>query len=384
MASRGLIVVTLNYRLGALGWLSLPALDEEAGGPSTNFALLDQQAALRWLHEHLPALGGDPSRLHLFGESAGAVNTIMHLVSPQSEGLFGSVGIMSGGTSTRSLSAAQAEATRAIASSPCADLAGRPLLTCLRALSPEAVDAVLPGEVYIGSPQVRGASSSFGPVVDGVVLPEAPLERIRGGRHHRVPVLLGTTAEEMAELLDTTSIRSQADLERAIRLAFRPVVGNTGVDRIVETYPASSYDSAADAYIALYSDFRFVCPATLLIEALAAAQGEPLYRYWFARRGAVGQRRIPASHGRELGYLFGGIHRIPFFTPQQEDREVGEQMERAWAAMAERGSPRTEGTPTWDAWEAGRDNAYVFDAPAAIMDGVRSSECTMWRSLLGL
>ncbi|TVR01635.1 MAG: hypothetical protein EA398_09445 [Deltaproteobacteria bacterium] len=384
LARRGHVVAVVNYRLGAAGWLALPDLSDENGGHSGNWALEDQQHALRWLRAHVPGIGGDPERILLFGESAGAVNVIAHLASPASAGLFRAAGIMSGVPTSRPLAEAEAQGDARAAATPCGAQPGAERLACLRALTPEELLAAFPGQLFVGITAIgAGTGSNYGPVVDGVILPEPPAEAIAAGRHHDVPVLLGTTAEEMAELLQAPDVNTREDLERTVRDAFRPLFGESGVDRILETYPEEAYDDTRAALVAVYSDFRFVCPALLLAEALEAGGSAPVFRYWFARRAETARGPLPAAHGRELVYLFASMYRIPFFSPVEDDREVGRQMEEAWSSMASDLAPVVNDGPAWAPWDPARDNAFVFDAPASILEGVRTAECAMWRELTG-
>lgn len=386
LASQGAVVAVINYRLGALGWLALDALNAESEEEiSGNWGLRDQQFALRWIREHAPAIGGDPDRLLLVGESAGAVNTVMHLASPASAGLFSAAAVMSGGVGTTPLADAITAADERVAESDCASHAAEDeaLLACLRDLSTDRILRQFPGTMTIASFAPRAGGSNLGPVVDGVLLPERPLDRFAAGRHNEVPVLLGTTAEEMAQILPTDTITSATAFEQQVRTSFA-LLGEEGVDRILETYVPTDYPSPADALIALYSDLRFVCPATRILNALHAGQQAPIYRYWFSRRAQTQQGELPASHGRELLYLFGTMDDIPLFSPQAGERRVIADMQQAWLAFADGQVPEADEAPLWEPWDPALDNAFDFRDPPEILEGVRPAECTMWAELAGL
>lgn len=377
----GVVVVTVQYRLGALGWLVHPALTaEDPDGPIGNRGLLDQQAALRWLRDNLHNFGGDPDRLTIFGESAGAVDTALHLAVPSSVGLFSGAIIQSGSPAARPLERALTEGEEAVAASPCANAADIP--ACLRGLTAFELLTALPGQIGIGNPGLAQGLGNFGPVIDGDLLPGAPLDLIRTQRSQAPVVIVGSNTEEMAELF-AARIPTEAAYVQALRQALAtPIALATGrpvddvLDTLLATYPVSAYDSPQLAIEDVYTDLRFTCPAVELLHALHTG-GHEVRRYLFARRLETANGVRPASHGRELPFVFGSWRNIPLYNPTPSDKTLSDQMMAAWSTMAA-SIPDLERWPTWD---PATGDTLVLDAPLAITDAPRDDRCAMWRTL---
>ncbi|HKU40338.1 MAG TPA: carboxylesterase family protein [Polyangiales bacterium] len=188
-AEREVVVVTLNYRLGALGFLAHPALSTEAG-TSGNYGLLDQQAALRWVQRNIAAFGGDPDRVTLFGQEAGAIDICYHLVAAGSQGLFHAAVLQSGSCGAQRLprlAAAENQAEITAASLGCAGLQGEASLACLRALPAETFQHATPTHDV-----ARGALA----VIDGQFLREQPAHALSAGRFEQVPLIIGNDVAE--------------------------------------------------------------------------------------------------------------------------------------------------------------------------------------------
>lgn len=371
------IVVTINYRLGPLGFLALPELSAESPhGASGNYGLLDQIAALQWVQRNIAAFGGDPERVMLFGESAGALDTVTLYASPLAAGLFHAALVESGGmTSTPLADAEAAMGARVDAESSCAGQADR--LACLRGQTPEDLLAEIPGSSGIGDVAVGGDPASYGPVVDGHVLPKRTRDLIEAGEHNHVPFALGTNRDEMAKLL-AVQVDTAAQYEGVVNASFGPLAAD-----VLAAYPAADYPTPQDALVALYSDLRFTCPARALARMASAAQSEPVWRYFFARRATTGQGEAPAAHATELLYVFGTLEDIPLFQPAAEDLALSASMMGYWARFGATGDPNGGGAPEWPAYDAERDTHLVLDSPLSAGEGVRTAQCDFWDGLAG-
>lgn len=373
LALRGnVIVVTMQYRIGLLGYLSLPALDAETdGGVSGNYGLMDQQAALRWVQRNVRQFGGDPSRVLLFGESAGAVNTCTHLALPGSAGLFHRAIVQSGACSSAlTPDVRRAEAARWLGGTGCASSAD--LAACLRGLSPEVLIRAYPVPVVVGG---RRPDVSWGPVVDGRTLPEVPFQAMRAGRHHKVPLIVGSNLDETA--LTAPPITTEAEYRGYITAQLGPAV----VDRVTtELYPSATYGSPRGALIQVTTDVSFGCTARLSSRAAAQGQpGVPIYRYLFER--AIVPAR-GAFHGVELAYLFQRLDQtLPFVPPA--DRTVQSAMLTYWTNFAATGNPNGAGVLAWP--ELGRSETLLrLDGTLSTGTGWRTTECDFWDSLSGI
>jgi para-nitrobenzyl esterase len=291
------VVVTVNYRLGPLGFLAHPALSaEDPDGVSGNFGLRDVHTALRWVNDNAAALGGDPDRVLLFGESAGALETCAALLSPRAGGLFDAAIAQSGpcqsvghplrGTSlVEVVGEPQGEAFAAALG--CADAA------CLRALP--LADLVAEGQTDVAvGPSAEGWVWS--PWLDGVWLPEDPVAALRAGTWNRVPFLATVNADE-GTLFTAGFAPTPAALDAWLDL-YALLLGVRRAD-LAATYDPAAFGGTERAFAALWGDVAFVCPTVWQQEALAA-QGPAFGGFWTEEFPLLG-----AFHGSELPYVFG-------------------------------------------------------------------------------
>ncbi len=367
------LVVTAAYRLGPFGFaahrdLSLP----ENGGQSGNYGILDQIAALQWVHDNAAALEADAGRVMIFGESAGAVNVCMLLASPLAAGLFGAALMESGGCPAYLPAPVEGTTSQAIAAVGCAD-APEGEVACLRAKPAADILRALPPEVVVAG---RGATF-YQPHVDGHVLPEAPLEAFAGGRANAVPTLIGSNADETAASLPP--IPNDAAYEAAVTALVGPLA-----PAVLEQYPVSRFESPWEAMMRVTTDAKFVCPTRGALRALAAAPNPPtLFRYFYTHRLDNLPRRQPyAQHGIELLFVFQHLM-VAGYRPSADETALAAFMGSAWGALAATGDPTPPGGPTWPPFTADGDEHMVLEggtiAPGA---GVRTEDCDFWDSLL--
>ena len=339
LVGRGdVVVVTLNYRLGALGFLAHPALATD--GDVGNYGLADQQAALRWVRDNIADFGGDPDKVTIAGESAGAMSVCDHFVAPGSAGLFHAAIIQSG--------PCQAQADRHTAERVSVDYAAavgcadpRTAADCLRALPP---DKVRPPPVYY-----RLADNGLtGPITGTPALPVDPMtadQRGEGGagpgadRHQprRVHIVRRDAV---------SAAGSDAGLsERARRCLWRRQPPHRAA------VPVDRYQNAALAYATAVTDGIFACPASEMASGLS--RGAQVYGYEFNDRDAPAPdllRTVPfpvgASHSLELRYLF-DVGGAPALDAAQE--KLSEQMIDYWSGFVATGAPHADAAPQWPA-----------------------------------
>jgi para-nitrobenzyl esterase len=334
LARRGVVVVTLNYRLGPLGFLALPALDDEnPEHVSGNYGLFDMVAALRWTRDNIAAFGGDPESVTIFGQSAGAVGVNAMMASPLARGLFRRAIVQSCpmygfhmGEPTQTLDQAERGGERFMRA------AGARTLADLRATA--STDLVR---------AMGAAAASFGlrPNVDGYVLPRDPAQTIATAQSNGAELLIGANANEGTVLLPPTSPEALAALARER-------FGAQG-EAIARLYGASDERGAAAAQDRLQSDYLIAASAR---EALAfAKQGRPAYLYRFGRSapGPDGAE-VGAFHSAELVYVFGTQASVD--RPWSDrDRELSEQMRGYWTNFAKTGDPNGLGLPRWPRYD---------------------------------
>ncbi len=367
----GVVVVTLNYRLGALGFLALEALDREsARGVSGNYGLLDQVAALEWVRRNIAAFGGDPARVLVGGDSAGAVDVCSLLASPLAKGLFARALMESGGCSQPPLSAAEAFGETIVEAAGCA---GAPdVAACLRALSAEALTSAVPPRSNVSS----SAGQAYGPNVDGFALDASPESALSAGTHHHVPFLIGANSDETA--LVAPALPTDAAYQAAILAQF----GGTLGPRVLAQYPASAFASPEKAWVAATTDARWVCPSRRIARAAAGSQSEPVFRYFFTKSlDSTFAAPLGAYHSLELPFAFGTLDKFPGFTPSVRELTLSSAMNAYWARFAANGDPNGAGAPLWPRYEPALDPYLDLDNTIFSGAGVRTARCDFWDTL---
>jgi para-nitrobenzyl esterase len=368
------VVVTINYRLGALGFATAPALTAgDPRGVSGNYGTLDAIAALGWVQRNIAAFGGDPDHVLVFGESAGAVQTCVLVASPLAAGLFSAAAVESGGCVANEQSAAEAFAATFFDAAGCGTAAD--VAACLRSLSAEAVVKALPQP-----PDVAGKSGGYASNIDGQVLPGKPLDLIRSGAHNHVPILVGVNSDE------TSRSVPQLTLEEYRQRVYALARGDTTVgDLILARYPVADYgDSPRRAFVALTSDVKFICPSRTTARAAVAGQTEPVFRYFFTHAfqnaGATVQA-LGAWHGIELPYVFYLLD-LSGYTPTAGEVTLADAIVGYWSRLASAGDPNLAGAPPWPAYEAATDPYLQLEDPIQAGTGVRTAPCDFWDSLI--
>ncbi|MFJ4840732.1 carboxylesterase/lipase family protein [Streptomyces sp. NPDC088746] len=355
----GVVVVTINYRLGMLGALALPGLDAEAPATGSGaYSLLDQQAALRWVRQNIRGFGGDPGNVTIFGESAGATYVCQQVVSPLAEGLFHTAIAQSGcALPTTPMARAQSFGTAVAAQLGCAtDLA------CLRAASPDQINSA--AATVGGSPNATQLASI--PAAGGGVLPRGFGDAFRAGQHNHVPLMLGSNLDEGRGFVHSGAY-GEPPTDQASYLAAltRTAALSSGVPAadIAQEYPLSAYPSPAEAFSAVLGDSSFSCRT---LNAGRLANGRlPVHAYEFTDPDApslFGGDSLGATHASELSYLF----RMPG-TAQltQAQQALSRQMIGYWTSFARNHTPTASGTPPWPRFTGSRPPIQNL-APGAI------------------
>ena len=379
----GVVVVSVQYRLGALGFLALPQLRaEDADGHVGNYGLLDQIASLRWVKQNIASFQGDRARVMVFGESAGAVNTCALIASPLAAGLFHSALMQSGACVASPREATEAAATSLLSNTSCDAAPDVP--ACLRQLTASEVISTLPGTLNIGGYGGGADALAYGPIVDGWVLPRAPLAQIDAGEHNQVPVIVGSNSDEMAS---EAIFRLKADTPEQYEQVVTASILGLGLSvadaqRVLAQYPVASYDTPQDALIQVFTDATFTCSARTAARKLSAYP-PPVRRYFFSRRPTTFRESLPASHGLELLYVFNTLTQIPLYRPVPEDLTLSAQMMRMWSNLATSGDPNDSTlSPSWPAYTTSAEVTHVLDAPLSNQDNLRGDACDLWDNLL--
>lgn len=334
LARQGVVVVTFNYRLGPFGFLAHPDLSAESPDrTSGNYGLLDQLLLLQWVQRNIAAFGGDPGNVTIFGESAGAAAVSRLMVMPAAEGLFHRAIAQSGGPVGRNRHVRDDRPGQ-----PSAESMGQKIAATLGAASLPEFRAV-PAEKLLAAaaPTVTGNGNKFGPVVDGVLLPDDPDALWRAGKQHPVPFMTGSNADDGSVFIAGLPLNSIRAYEAAIRGAYGPAA-----DELLRHFPADNDADARRAARKLVTAVSFVHPAKLMADAHAAA-GHPTFLYHFTRvPNTPRARRDGAFHALEIPYVFAQL--TPAQTPamSREDHDLSAAMSAAWVAFARTAAPPPE------------------------------------------
>jgi para-nitrobenzyl esterase len=328
LAQAGVIVVTLNYRLGAFGWLAHPALVEGASnGGIANYGMMDQIAALRWVHENITAFGGDPNNVTLFGTSSGATSVALLMLCEQSRDLFQKAILESvpGRERVRSMETAESVGKKFF------EIVGHDGNgSDLRAIDSEVL---LAAEKALLAKSVLGSAQNFGPTRDGILVNEDIASGFKAGRESRIPLIIGTNEDE-------TSSGAEPDFNA------EPALAGDTIGELSKLYPKAS-GNPAELAARLYTDRVFTAPARLVARSHAAT-GSPTFRYRFSYVPEAQRPGSDGGHGRELQFVFGaeGVPGAGVFT--HSDRDVSNLLRAYWTNFAKTGDPNGSGLPVWE------------------------------------
>lgn len=392
LASRhGMIVVTVNYRLGPLGFLSHPALAAENDGRSGNYGIQDQLAAIEWVHENIANFGGDPARVTVWGESAGGLSACIHYLSPRTRGLFHAVisesGLCSGdGAGETTEAQAETDGVTFAESVGCTGT-GADAIACMRGQdafglveasgSPTTTDQ-LPGGLFFQ----EASPMSWRPHVDGDLLLAPTAAGFAANDYPPLPLLLGTNRDEGTFFVWSVIARPAQD-ETEYRDALARRFGAAAVDAIVALYPLASYDNPSLALAAVSADAFFVCPFRRTAR-MASAAGAPVYLYSFQREpmnGLIANGGV--FHAAEIPFVF-GIDEFPLGKVGEGGVPLSDAMMRYWTRFATTGTPNAgDGGDdvAWPAYDAATDRHLVLDVPIRADMNHRKRQCDFWDAL---
>jgi para-nitrobenzyl esterase len=369
------VVVSFNYRVGALGFLALPELAAATPEHTTgNNGLLDAIAALRWVQGNIAAFGGDKARVMLYGQSAGAIDTCALVASPLTHGLFSSGLMESGNCAAESLSYRYPRGTAVADTVGCGG--AQDVVGCLQA-APLKTIVQNAGGTFVGSLVTQVITTSvdgsriedlaFGATVDGYVLDDTPQATIQAGAHNHIPLVIGTNAREFSKLVSPTLFPQIAGVDcTEYAAAITAGFSNIAVP-ILHTYPCDASDpsSGYQQFVAVLTDAFFTCPSRRALRGAAATQSEPVYRYVYTHG--------KAGHSDEVPYVFGTLANA---TP--DETTLSQHMQAYWVNFAATGDPNGAGLPMWTAYNADADNALQLDTPIGDMAQFGESGCAFW------
>jgi para-nitrobenzyl esterase len=368
LVNHGVVLVTINYRLGIFGFLAHPALTRESKvHASGNYALMDQILALQWVHDNIARFGGDPNDVTVFGQSAGSMD-ISLLMASRARGMFQKA-IEESGTDIDVPTLTEAERGGVALAAALRAPSGDEAIAYLRKVPARAliarIDAVPPAKL-----------PGLGPDVDGWVLTESPAQVYNAGRESPIPLLFGTTTRELDQQIPTAALRAFLE-EQAEPFAARELA-IYGLAHGGEGTTDPKYGDAAEQASA---DGTFRCPA-LLEASWHTAAGHATYEYEL-------DHAIPgqpfAIHSGELPYVFGFFPKTGNLTGPftATDRHLSELIETYWTRFARTGDPNSDHVPRWPPFGEARNYIqFLQDGSVAVDHDLRHAQCALYRRVI--
>jgi len=371
LAQRGVIVITLNYRLGPFGFLAHPLLSRESPqGVSGNYGLQDQLAALQWVRENIGSFGGDASCITLFGQSAGASSICYLMVNPLAKGLFHRAIAQSAPfwvqqvdhpmyKTLESVERTGEELARALGSDSSPDVLGD-----MRSRSPE--ELIRAAGLKAG---IMTGGMHFGPVIDGWLLPDRPEALFSQGKQHDVDMIVGSNREEASFMVLAIDfgVDEYAEFVRRIE---GPLA-----EEALRFYPADERPQVRPALSRLVTELEFAAPARFIARS-ASKMGRKAYLYQFAHippteHGSV----LCACHGSEIPYVFNDLD--PDEGYKAQDVELSSNITDYWTNFARCGDPNGPGLPDWPSYEAETDLNLELSEETTVKSGLLREACDL-------
>ncbi|HEY3815366.1 MAG TPA: carboxylesterase family protein [Caulobacteraceae bacterium] len=354
LARKGVIVVTVAYRVGPFGWFAHPALTAESPHHSSgNYGLEDQIAALRWVQSNIAAFGGDPSKVTIAGQSAGAASMSLLVASPQARGLFRGVIAESGGMfEPLQLAPGYQLANAEREGAAFAQSLGAKSLADLRALP---ANTIMAGH---WAPVVH-------PVIEPYALPRSPYDAYVAGSQNDTPIMVGSNADEARSLISDLDSVTAANFDAGIAKAWGPLP-----PQLLAPYPRATDAQAKTARLDFERDLRFAWDDWAWARLQVAKSRYPVFYYQFAHAPPFPAGSVYAgwgpSHFAELWYVFDHLDQEPTWRWTAQDRALADAMSSYWTNFVKTGDPNGPGLPLWPHFDPARDSTLSLNDPIAV------------------
>jgi para-nitrobenzyl esterase len=351
LAQKGVIIVSIAYRVGPLGFLAHPELTRESPNHSSgNYGLMDQIAALEWVQRNIAAFGGDPKNVTIAGQSSGAISVSILMASPRAKGLFQRAIGESGGL----FEPLQLAPKFLLAN---AERDGEKYAISLGATSVQQL-RLLPAKLLSGD-----AGGISHPVIEPYLLPVSPYEAFTSGQQNDVPLLIGSNAEEARAMIDVTHETAAAfdsDMEHSVGQLPPPLLA---------AYPHATNEEAKQARLGLERDLRFGWDMWAWARLQAATGQKSVYYYSFRQQPPFPAGSVyegwGASHFAELWYVFDHLEQEPWRW-SEADRRVAEEISSYWVNFAKSGNPNGPGLPQWPAFTSAESKVQYLGDPITV------------------
>jgi para-nitrobenzyl esterase len=375
LAGQGVIVVTVQYRLGLLGWLVHPLLTAEAQGSSGNYGLMDLVAALKWVHDNIAEFGGDPAKVMIFGESAGSLNVQALLASPAATGLFSAAAMESRVLRGGLIGSGVADAYPWYAGL-------ESLVNCDAAADVVACLRAVPADTLV---QTSLNSAATGWVnIEPSILPEDPFNRLQR-LGSAVPLLIGSNSDEEAFSYVPGPVLDPSSYAASIHTQFDPLAAGAG-DTILSLYPAMDYTNPNYALSAVESDAHYTCDTRNLARAASDGRRPRVWRYLFTHHyeNDAGLSAMGAFHSAELNFVSGNLQTLTAgipYSPSAAEATLANEMMGYWARFAATGDPNGSGAAQWLPYDAGENILQLDDSIVTLAGGYRNAQCDFLSTL---
>jgi len=358
LAKKGVVLVSVAYRLGAFGFMAHPQLTSEQGGHSGNYGLLDQIAGLQWVKRNIAAFGGDPSRVTIFGESAGGIAVSMLSASPLAKGLFRGAISESGGNFGPERQTGN-EGGENMDSLAIAEKNGTAFLAKLGASSIADARKKPADDIQKNSPPGLGTAW---PIFDGYVLLGDQYKIYEAKRYNDTPVLIGTNSDEGALFVPF----AKADAyQKTIHTGYGEYA-----DKILAAYPGGTDAEALRSSRDMFRDATFAWPTWTWARLQSKTGKGKVFVYYFSHRPNYPDtpqfKGWGAAHAGEIAYVFGNF--TPAMPASESDRKVSDEISSYWVNFAKKGDPNGEGLPHWPAFTNSSAQVMNLDDPSKAID----------------
>jgi len=359
LAKMGVIIVSIAYRVGPLGFLTHPELTAESERKvSGNYGLLDQIAGLKWVQQNIKAFGGNPNCVTIFGESAGGISVSMLAASPLTKGLFQRAICQSGGSFSPARTKKESDSMQLLAGAESAGVEfakrlGANSLTELRQVSPEK---------WQQDPAAQ--MGGLWPVIDGYVIVDDQYKLYEEGKYNDVPVLIGTNSDEGSMFAMFVRSIAPEQYEKNARDLFGPFA-----EKVLELYPGKTQDQTFRAMADIFRDAWFAWPTWAWAKLQSRTGTSKVFVYYFDQK----QHPSPfsaffksdgAPHGSEIPYVFKHLDQNPGTQFTGEDKKLSEMMVTYWTNFAKNGNPNGPGLPEWPVFKDGEPTVlYLKSEP---------------------